>query len=97
MILELATLNVISRQESAFEAAFHRAIPILTSMRGYISHELRRCLEHSNRYILLVHWQSLEDHTIGFRTSPQYQEWKALLHHFYDPFPTVEHYSTPLR
>jgi heme-degrading monooxygenase HmoA len=65
-------------------------------MPGYISHELRRCLEHPNRYILLVQWQSVEDHTIGFRTSPQYQEWKELLHHFYDPFPTVEHYDQPL-
>jgi heme-degrading monooxygenase HmoA len=65
-------------------------------MPGYISHELRGCLEHSTRYMLLVQWQTLEDHTVGFRGSPQYQEWKALLHHFYDPFPTVEHYSTPL-
>lgn len=96
MILEVATLNVIPGQEPAFEAAFRRAIPILPGMHGYISHELRRCLEHSNRYILLVHWQSLEDHTIGFRTSPQYQEWKALLHHFYNPFPTVEHYDLPI-
>lgn len=93
MILEVAILNVIPGQESAFEAAFARAILILSGMRGYISHELRRCVEHSNRYILLVRWQSLEDHTVGFRGSPQYQEWKALLHHFYDPFPTVEHYN----
>jgi heme-degrading monooxygenase HmoA len=96
MILEVAILNVIPGQESAFEANFCRAIPILTGMHGYISHELRRCLEHPNRYILLVDWQSLEDHTIRFRTSPRYQEWKALLHHFYDPFPTVEHYDEAL-
>lgn len=96
MILEVAILNVIPGQESAFEATFRRAVPILTSMRGYISHELRRCVEHADQYILLVQWQSLEDHTVGFRTSPQYQEWKALLHHFYDPFPTVEHYQEPL-
>jgi heme-degrading monooxygenase HmoA len=96
MILELATLNVIPSQESAFEAAFRRAIPILAGMHGYISHELRRCVEHANQYILLVHWQSLEDHIVGFRTSPQYQQWKTLLHHFYDPFPTVEHYGEPL-
>ena len=96
MILEAAILNIIPGQESAFEAAFRRAIPILTGMNGYVCHELRRCLEHSNRYILLVHWQTLEDHTIGFRGSPQYQEWKALLHHFYDPFPIVEHYERAL-
>ncbi|HEX6773723.1 MAG TPA: antibiotic biosynthesis monooxygenase [Acidobacteriaceae bacterium] len=96
MILELATLNVIAGQETVFEAAFRSAAPIIAGMPGYISHELRRCLEHPNRYILLVQWHSVEDHTIGFRTSPQYQEWKELLHHFYNPFPTVEHYDQPL-
>jgi heme-degrading monooxygenase HmoA len=96
MILEAAILNIIPGQESAFEAAFRRAIPILTGKNGYISHELRPCLEHSNRYMLLVQWQTVEDHTIGFRGSPQYQEWKTLLHHFYDPFPNVEHYEGPL-
>jgi heme-degrading monooxygenase HmoA len=96
MILEVAILNIRPGEEAAFEAAFRLAVRILANARGYISHELRRCLEHSTRYILLVQWQTLEDHTIGFRGSPQYQEWKALLHHFYDPFPTVEHYSTPL-
>ena len=96
MILEVAILNVIPGHEPAFEAACRRAILILTGTSGYISHELRRSVEHENRYILLVQWQTLEDHTVGFRGSPQYQEWKALLHHFYDPFPTVEHYSAPL-
>jgi heme-degrading monooxygenase HmoA len=96
MILEVAILNVIPNQETAFEAAFRRAISILASTHGYIAHELRRCLEHKGRYMLLVQWQTLEDHTIGFRGSPQYQEWKELLHHFYDPFPTVEHYSASL-
>lgn len=96
MILEVAILNVRPAEEVAFESAFRRAALILAAARGYISHELRRSIEHTNQYILLVKWQTLEDHTTAFRGSPQYQEWKALLHHFYDPFPTVEHYSTPL-
>jgi heme-degrading monooxygenase HmoA len=96
MVLEVAILSVLPDQEPAFETAFNRAIPILTGTSGYISHELRRCIEHKSRYVLLVQWQTLEDHIIGFRGSPQYQEWKALLHHFYDPFPTVEHYTEPL-
>ncbi len=79
-----------------FESAFKVASEIIASMSGYISHELQRCLETKNRYILLVRWQKLEDHTIGFRQSPQYQEWRSLLHHFYDPFPTVEHYESIL-
>jgi len=49
--------------------------------------------KRGERYILLVRWDSLEVHTIGFRQSPQYQEWERLLHHYYDPFPTVEHYK----
>ena len=93
MILEVAILNVVAGREQAFEAAFREAQAIIASMPGYQGHELQRCLETPNRYVLLVHWEKLEDHTVGFRGSPQYQEWKRLLHHFYDPFPVVEHYA----
>jgi heme-degrading monooxygenase HmoA len=95
-ILEVAILNVRADATAEFEAAFRTASPIIASMPGYIAHELRRCVEVSHRYLLLVHWQRLEDHTVGFRTSPEYQRWRSLLHHFYDPFPTVEHYGLPL-
>ena len=94
MILEVAMLNVIPGQESDFEAAFTRASTIIASMSGYHSHQLQRCLEAQNKYLLLVEWETLEYHTVGFRGSPEYDEWKALLHHFYDPFPTVEHFTT---
>ena len=93
MILEVAILNVRPGHEQAFEAAFAQASRIISSMPGYISHQLQRCLETSHQYLLLVEWTSLEAHTKGFRGSPDYQQWKALLHHFYDPFPTVEHYA----
>ena len=93
MILEVAILDVIPGQEVEFQAAFGTASSIISSMPGYVSHQLQRCLETRNRYILLVHWETLEAHTVGFRGSEKYQEWKTLLHHFYDPFPTVEHYE----
>ena len=93
MILEVAILDVISGQENEFQAAFATASPIISSMSGYVSHQLQRCMEKQNRYILLVNWEKLEDHTVGFRGSEGYQEWRKLLHHFYDPFPTVEHYE----
>jgi heme-degrading monooxygenase HmoA len=96
MILEVATLDVLPNQISEFEAAFQQAALIIATMPGYISHQLRRCIENPSRYLLLVEWQKLEDHTIGFRASPQYQDWKRLLHHFYDPFPRVEHYESAL-
>jgi len=93
MILEVAILNVIPGSENDFLSAFSKAQHIISKMAGYISHQLKRCLENSNRFILLVEWQKLEDHTEGFRGSAEYQEWKGLLHHFYSPFPTVEHYE----
>jgi heme-degrading monooxygenase HmoA len=92
MILEVAILDVIPGQESNFQRSFSEAQDILSSMSGYISHELKRCVENPSRFILLANWENLEDHTVGFRSSPQYQEWKTLLHHYYDPFPEVEHY-----
>ncbi|WP_127587693.1 antibiotic biosynthesis monooxygenase family protein [Paenibacillus koleovorans] len=93
MILEAAYLQVKPRQEKAFESAFREASSIIASMGGYIRHELQRCLEVQGRYLLLVEWETLEDHTIGFRQSTEYLRWKQLLHHFYDPFPTVEHFE----
>ena len=93
VILEVAILDLKPGIADEFEAAFKVASKVIAAVPGYISHELQHCLENCDRYILLVHWQKLEDHTIEFRQSPEYQEWRSLLHHFYDPFPTVEHYQ----
>jgi heme-degrading monooxygenase HmoA len=93
MILEVAVLNVIPGFENDFLEAFSKAQHIISKMAGYISHQLKRCIENSSRFILLVEWEKLSDHTEGFRKSVQYQEWKSLLHHFYHPFPVVEHYE----
>ena len=94
MILEVAILNVRPGQGAEFKLAFSEAQKIISSMAGYISHDLQRCIEDQNKYILLVNWETLESHTIGFRQSTEYFEWKRLLHHFYDPFPTVEHFES---
>ncbi len=94
MILEVAILDVKPEQEIDFELSFEIAQRIISSMNGYISHQLQRCVENPSRYILMVNWQSLEDHTKGFRESNEYQEWRAMLHHFYEPMPTVEHYES---
>ncbi|MCY7389048.1 MAG: antibiotic biosynthesis monooxygenase [Burkholderiales bacterium] len=93
MILEVALLRVRDGQASHFEAAFSQAQAIIASMPGYLGHELQRCLEKPNQYVLLVRWETVAHHEIGFRQSPQYQQWRSLLHHFYDPFPTVQHYA----
>jgi 2-hydroxychromene-2-carboxylate isomerase len=93
MILEVAILDVKPAQAAEFEAAFDVARSILRASPGYVSHELQRRVENPGRYVLLVRWRSLDDHVEGFRKSAGYQEWKRLLHHFYDPFPTVEHFE----
>jgi heme-degrading monooxygenase HmoA len=93
VITEQAVLDVKVGQEATFEAAFDAARALIASMSGFQSLRLLRCLERPSRYLLLVEWATLEDHTVGFRESAEYQEWKRLLHHFYDPFPTVEHYT----
>jgi heme-degrading monooxygenase HmoA len=94
MILEIAQLQVKSGLAREFEAAFRVARAIIAAMPGYRSHELQRCLERDGHYMLLVRWDSVAAHEEGFRKSPQYQEWRKLLHHFYDPFPTVMHYES---
>jgi len=93
MILEVAILDVKPGMKKDFEASFEQAQKLICSMNGYISHQLQKCIEKNNRYILLVNWDTLEDHTIGFKNSPEYQQWKALLHQYYDPFPQVEHFQ----
>ena len=93
MILEVAILNIKKGMSEEFENSFERAKMIISSRKGYISHDLKKSIEKEDKFILLVQWETIEDHEIGFRKSEEYQQWKTLLHHFYEPFPKVEHYS----
>lgn len=93
MILEQAILHVLPGKTDEFEVAFKQAQQIISKMQGYIGHELQRCIENPDQYLLLVKWKTLEAHTVEFRGSGEYLKWKELLHHFYDPFPIVEHYT----
>ena len=97
MVLEHVILDVVPGQEADFQRTFAAATAIITSMPGFNTLSLQRSVEHRSRYLLLVEWTRLEDHTEGFRGSPQYQGWKKLLHHFYDPLPTVEHFESVMR
>jgi len=94
MILEVAILNVKTGLENDFERDFKIAGKYISSINGYINHTLKKCIEIKNQYVLLVNWETIEDHNIGFRQSKEYLEWKKLLHHYYEPFPSVEHYET---
>ena len=93
MILEVAILQIKPNLSTDFEANFHKAMPLIAAAKGFVDLELQKCLEHDAKYILLVHWEEIQDHTEGFRKSPEYLQWKDLLHAFYDPFPVVEHYG----
>jgi heme-degrading monooxygenase HmoA len=94
MILEVAILNIKSGEAEKFEKDFANAGKFIGAANGYRGHSLRKCVEEEDKYILLVNWENLADHTVGFRQCTAYQEWRALLHHYYDPFPLVEHYTT---
>ena len=97
MILESAILYVKEEQEKDFEKDFEEAGQYISAVAGYIGHTLHKRLEEKSKYLLSVEWEKLEDHTVGFRKSAGYHEWKRLLHHYYDPFPTVEHYQLVLK
>lgn len=92
-VLEVAALDVRPGMAADFERAFAQARPLISASPGFLGVELRRCLERPDRYLLLVRWASIADHEVGFRQGPDYPRWRALLHHFYDPFPVVEHYT----
>lgn len=93
MILEAAFLYVKKDLEQKFEVDFKKASQYISSINGYLKHSLQKCLEVENKYLLLVEWENLEAHTIGFRESEVYQEWKKMLHNYYEPFPIVEHFE----
>jgi heme-degrading monooxygenase HmoA len=93
MILEGVVLDVKPEQTAAFEAAFAEARPIITAAPGCLSCQLQRSVDKDRRYLLLVEWRTLEDHMQGFRQSPDYLRWKALLHHFYEQPIEVLHYE----
>ncbi|MFN8077990.1 MAG: antibiotic biosynthesis monooxygenase [Kineosporiaceae bacterium] len=93
MILEQAILPVRPGHEAEFEAAIRQARPLIAAIPGFRGIQVLRGVESPSHYLLLVEWDSVEAHQVGFRQSPSYQQWRSLLHHFYDPFPTVEHYA----
>ena len=97
MITEHALLEVVPGQEPEFVEAMEQATTIIAASPGFISLRVERCVERPSGFLLLVEWDTVEAHTEGFRNSEAYQEWRALLHHFYDPAPVVEHFETVLR
>ncbi|PWK29021.1 heme-degrading monooxygenase HmoA [Arcicella aurantiaca] len=92
MILELATIDIKADQNAGFEAALTQAQEVLKQSKGYVSHEFKKCIEQPNRYILLITWETLEAHTVGFRESELFVQWRGLIGSFFENPPVVVHY-----
>ena len=96
MILERALITVKPGQAEAFKAAFSKARPHIAGAKGFYKVEMRQGIENPEDFLLLVWWKSLEDHTIGFRESAAFQEWRAILGPLFASQPLVVHHYEPL-
>ncbi len=93
MVLEIADLTILHGQEDAFVAAYGEAVAQLRSSPGFRSARLTRGIESTSRFVLLVEWDDLEAHTVGFRGSERFVRWRALIGPFFDGAPQVEHFT----
>lgn len=94
MVLEVADIRVALNQQDDFEAAVTLGLDtVLSRSSGFVSYEVRRCRETQGRYLLLIEWVKLEDHTVGFRESEAYSEWSAIVRPFFAEAPQVEHFD----
>jgi heme-degrading monooxygenase HmoA len=94
MILEIADIRITPGQQAAFEQAVQRGIATVVSqakgMRGY---KVNKGIESPERYVLQIFWDSLEDHTVGFREGPLFAQWRAIVGPFFAGPPVVEHFT----
>ena len=93
MVLERAQFRIVPGREDEFEQAFSQAGLLLARSKGFVSATLSRGVESPSTYLLLVEWETLEDHTVGFRESPAFGEWRGLIGHLFDGAPDVEHFA----
>jgi heme-degrading monooxygenase HmoA len=97
MIIEIAQIDVKPGMEEEFEAGVNKAAPLFKRAKGCTGMELVRSIEHPSRYRLLVKWETVENHTVDFRGSADFQEWRTLVGHCFAAAPQVEHVSQVAR
>ena len=97
MILEIVTTYIKVGQETAFEEAFKEASHFIAESDGYISHELRRCMETKGKYVNMVRWQTVEDHMVGFRESERFQQFRAIVSPYYEQPSQMNHYEVVMQ
>jgi heme-degrading monooxygenase HmoA len=94
MILEIAEIRIAPGQQAAFDEAILRALTTVASqakgMRGY---KVNKCIESPERYVLQIFWDTLEDHTVGFRQGPLFAQWRAIIGPYFASPPMVEHFT----
>jgi len=94
MILEIADIRVLPGTGAEFEQAAQRGLTtVFPKAQGFLGHEIRHSIESPDRYVLLLQWEKLEDHTVTFRGSPLFAEWRGLVSAFFAQAPHVEHFS----
>jgi heme-degrading monooxygenase HmoA len=93
MILELAKLDIKATELASFENALPNAKAVISQAKGFVSIEFKKCIETAGKYVLLIHWETLEDHTVGFRESDLFTQWRAIIGPFFNSPPFVEHYE----
>lgn len=94
MILELADIRIQPGQNAAFEAAIAQAAgTIISQAKGFQSFTVNRGIESPERYVLQIMWDTLEDHTVGFRQSELFTQWRGIVGPFFAAPPVVEHFE----
>ncbi len=94
MILELADIRILPGQQAAFEEAIARGLStVAIRAKGYRGAKVNHGIESPERYVLQIFWDTLEDHTVGFRQSPLFTEWRAIVGPFFATPPVVEHFE----
>jgi heme-degrading monooxygenase HmoA len=94
MILELAELRIQPGQQAAFDAAIVRGVTeVISRAKGFCGYTVHKCVESPERYVLMISWETLENHTIDFRQSPDFQQWRAIVGPFFATPPSVEHFT----
>ncbi|MEO7760453.1 MAG: antibiotic biosynthesis monooxygenase family protein [Casimicrobiaceae bacterium] len=94
MILEMADFRITPGKQAEFEAAIKRgAGTVVAKAKGFAGYKVNHSIESPERYMLMIYWDTLEDHTVGFRQSPAFTEWRAIVGPFFAQPPFVEHFS----
>ncbi|WP_397533708.1 antibiotic biosynthesis monooxygenase family protein [Roseateles sp.] len=94
MILEVAEITIPVGQNAAFEEAIHRGVrTVISNAQGFLRYQVQRGIESPERYLLLIEWATLEDHTVHFRGGPLFAQWRAIVGSFFATPPRVEHFA----